>query len=265
MKNVLVLIHDDEGQEARLQAALDVTRALRGHLTCLDVTAFVPAVGDCYGMVGGAMLLEREREAEAANRARIKPRLALEDVSWTWTDATNYVEPALDNAAALADLIVVNLAWAELPEPDIRALASSLVVRAGRPVLAVPNEPLGFNAAGSALVAWDGSRQASDALEATVPLLRLAERVTILEVEDGSIAVPADEAAAYLSRHDVHAVIVRKTGKAAAEAILDSAFGGPFDYLVMGAYGHSRLIEAMFGGVTRQLLWNSPLPILLVH
>ena len=265
MKNILVLIHDDAGQEARLQAALDVTRAVGGHLTCLDVTALLPEFGDHLGVSGGAMLVELEREAESANRAKLKPRLAVEDVAWSWKDTTDYVEPALDNAAALADLVVVNHALEELPEPDIRALASLLVLRSRRPVLAVPNEPLGFQASGSALVAWDGSREAADALGSAVPLLRLAERVTLLQVEDGSVSLPAEEAASYLSRHDIHAVIVRKSGNSAAEAILDSACGGPFDYLVMGAYGHSRITEALLGGVTRRLLKDCPIPILLVH
>lgn len=265
MKNVLVLIHDDDGQEARLQAALDVTRALRGHLNCLDVTALLPTLGDSWGVEGGAMLVQIERDAERANRARLQPRLAAENVAWSWTDTTDYVEPALDNAAALADLIVVNQTVDTLPDADIRALASTLVVGAGRPVLAVPDEPLGFRAAGSALIAWDGSREAADALGAAVPLLALAERVTILEVDDGSIALPAEQAAAYLSRHGIHPVVVRKAAPSAAEAILDSAAGGPFDYLVMGAYGHSRVTEALFGGVTRRLLGECPIPILLVH
>lgn len=265
MKDILVLIHDDEGQEARLQAALDVTRALKGHLTCLDVTTMLPVVSDCYGVSGGALLLDLEREAEAANRAKIEPRLGAEDVAWSWRETTDYVAPALEDAANLADLIVVNLAFAELPEPDLRALAASLPVKARRPVLAVPNEPLGFNAAGSALIAWDGSREASDALEGAAPLLQLADKVTILEVDDGSVAAPAEDAAAYLSRHDIHPVIVRKSGRSAASEILNSASCGPYDYLVMGAFGHSRISEALFGGVTRQLLEDCPIPILLIH
>ena len=56
MKNVLVLMHDDVGQEARFQAALDLTRALDGHLTCLDV-AILPVTVDDYAMLGGAALL----------------------------------------------------------------------------------------------------------------------------------------------------------------------------------------------------------------
>lgn len=233
MKNILVLIHDDDGQEGRLQAALDVARAVRGHLACLDVTVVTPLVSETLGVSGGAMLLDEERRSEDANRARIEARLAVEDVPWTMKAVTDYVEPAVEAAAALADLIVVNRALESLPQPDLQGLAGALVVESGKPVLAAGEAATGFRAAGSALVAWDGSREASDALGMAVPLLALADKVTILEVDDGSIGLPAEEAAAYLSRHDIHAVVVRKSGDA-GEAILDSVRGGPFDYLVMG-------------------------------
>ena len=49
MKNILLLVHDDHGQEARLQAALDITRAVEGHLTCIDVTPYPLIAGDGFG------------------------------------------------------------------------------------------------------------------------------------------------------------------------------------------------------------------------
>ncbi len=150
MKNILVMIHDDDGQEARLQAALDVTRAVNGHLTCLDVSLVTPFVGDATGISGGAMLIEMERSSEAANRARLEPRLAREGVSWDWIDTTDYAEPAIENAATLADLIVVNRAVDSLPMPDMRNVAASLIVNSGKPILAVPNDAKGLNVAGTA-------------------------------------------------------------------------------------------------------------------
>jgi nucleotide-binding universal stress UspA family protein len=263
MKNILLLVHDDDGQEARLQAALDVTRAVNGHLICLDVAAVMPFVGDSTGISGGALLLELERESEAANRSRIEPRVAAEGVAWEWIDTSDYVAPALERAAVLADLIVVNTALDALPLPDLRAVAASLVKNAGKPVLAVPQDARGFGF-GAALVAWDGSREAADALGAAVPLLRLADRVTILEIDDGSIGAPAEQAAAYLSRHGIEPRIDRETGSATG-ILLARAGSGAFDYLVMGGFGHSRLLEAVFGGVTRRLLEDSPIPLLIAH
>jgi hypothetical protein len=94
MKNILVLIHDDSGQEARIQAALDVARAVRGHLTCLDITAIMPFVDESIGVSGGATLMEMERLNECANRARLEPRIRNEDVPSNWIETTDYLEPA---------------------------------------------------------------------------------------------------------------------------------------------------------------------------
>jgi len=263
MKNVLVLIHDDPGQEARLQVALDATRALNGHLNCLDVAPIVPFVGDMTGISGGAMLLELERETESINAARTRERLAAEDVPWTLTKVTGYFEIAIEEAARLADVIVVNRACADLPLPDLRGLAASLVLRSGRPILAVPEETRRFDAAGDALVAWNGSREVSTALGAAIPLLALARSVTIVEIDQVDASPPAEDAAAHLSRHGIHAQILRWPEGRVAEGLL--ALAQAKDYLVMGAFGRSRLREALFGGVTRQLLQDSPIPLLLAH
>ena len=267
MKNILVLIHDDAGQEARFQVALDVTRAIGGHLTCLDVSLMRVFPGDGMGGDAAVMMLEYEREAETANKARLQQRLAVEDVPWNWIDTTGFLEPCLEEAAALADLIVVSRHCDAFPSPDMDRAVAGLVVKAGKPVLAVPDDATGLNLAGTALIAWDGSNAASAALSAAVPLLRLADCVTIVEVDDGSVEAPAEEAAAYLSRHGVHPQIVRAPaeGDPASSVILAKANSGRYAWLVMGGFGHSRFVEALFGGVTRRMLIESPIPLFLAH
>jgi nucleotide-binding universal stress UspA family protein len=211
------------------------------------------------------MLIELEGDIEAANKARILPRLAAEDVSWDCIDTTDYVATALESASALADLIVVNRALDSLPLPDMRAVASSLVLKAGKPILAVPDQVRGFQAAGEALIGWDGSREAADALGAAVPLLALAGSVTLIEVGTDPIPLPAEQAAAYLSRHDIHPTILRMLLGAPATTLLAAGDGGRYDYLVMGAFGHGRFAEGLFGGVTKRLLGESSIPILIMH
>src|SRR6476619_3142179 len=98
MKNVLLLVHDDTGQEARLQAALDLTRALSGHLYCLDV-AQVPVLADGFGGASIAILMEDEREREASNRSKTEPRLAAEGVSWSWTEKTGFIPDCIIEAS----------------------------------------------------------------------------------------------------------------------------------------------------------------------
>lgn len=267
MKNILVLVHDDAGQEARLQAALDVTRALNGHLTLLDVAAmhFVPGSG--LAAEPAALLIDEERRTEAANKARLEQRLAVEDVSWDWKDTSGFFEPCVEQAATLADLIVVNRRIEKFRVPDMDHLCADLIVRSGKPILAVPDDMAAFDAAGRALVAWDGSPAASAALTAAVPLLKVADSVTLIEVDDGSVETPAEEAATYLSRHGISPRIERSSAlrRGAGSVIGDRVADGTFSYLVMGGFSHSRFVEALFGGVTRKLLAESPIPLFLAH
>ncbi|RVT39555.1 universal stress protein [Sphingobium algorifonticola] len=267
MKNILLLLHDDVGQEARLQAALDLTRSLDGHLTCLDVAILPALMGDPYCQDGSAILLQEERAREDVNQSRIRERLDREDVSWEIAQVTGDLAPCLSDAAGLADLIVVNRKLDEFPYPDMANLVGELVVKSGKPVIAVPDDIRSFNAAGRAIVAWDGSPASMAALQAATPLLKLSESVIIVEIDDGSLKTPAREAAAYLSQHGIHALIrlEKSHGRSAGDILLSEIRDRSIDYLVMGGFGHRRFVEALFGGVTRTLLEKSPVPLFLAH
>lgn len=266
MKNILLLAHDDAGQEARLQAALDLTRALSGHLNCIN-TVQIPVVVDGFGGAGMAVLVEDEREREAANKARLEPRLNAEGVSWSWTEATGYLPDCVVDAAKTADLIVLNRQLDEFPAPDMRHVATEVLTHSRALVVAVSDACRGFNAAGKALIAWDGSERAMATLQRAVPLLALASDVKLLQVgELDDYSVSIEDAATYLSRHGVKAEAeIAPAADSVAVAIRMEAERYGAAYLVMGAYSHSRIREALFGGVTRAMLTACTLPLVLGH
>lgn len=266
MKNVLLLIHDDAGQEARLQAALDLTRSLSGHLTCLDIVQVPVLAGTEYYPDAELMLLAEARERGAVNAGRVKKRLEVEDVVWSWIDQTGNIAPLIEEAAGLADVVILNTSLAEQLSPDMQSIVSDTVLKSGKPILAVPETGRGLDLAGHPIVAWDGSPPAAEALRAAVPLLAQAGGVTILEIGaiDGDAA---EEAAAYLSRHGVHPRIERVDpvdGDVSATLLSLVEQRRPA-YCVMGAYGHSRLRERLFGGITRQMLTKARAPLFLGH
>jgi nucleotide-binding universal stress UspA family protein len=267
MKNVLVLIHDDPGQESRLQVALDVTRALDGHLRCLDVSIVPETVTDYVDMGGGALPLNDEEASERRNRARTETRLQAEDVRFDWVDCTGDLARSLADASALADLVVINRELPDIRFPDMLLLADDLLGTIDKPILAVPREARGLNVFGRALVAWDGSADAEDALQAATPLLANAASVTLLYADDGSIGVPVEDAARYLARHGVPTLVdaSQDVMRRPADTILEAASFTRADYVVMGAYGHSRLRETLFGGVTKRMLHECPVPVFLKH
>lgn len=264
MKNVLVLLHDDTGQEARLQAALDLTRALSGHLTCLDVVVPPVVIGDFYEVAGGAMAMEYVREREADNRDAVEARLQQEDVSWSISDRIGAPGRALRNAADLADIIVVSLPGGK-DGGDFQQIVGELAVKSNRPVLAVPPGCRALDVAGAALVGWDGSHEASQALRQAVPILQHAGSVTLLDVNHPAGDASVDEAASYLSRHGIRAEVVTREadGNPISDVILNEGHAIHAAYVVIGAYGVPRPIEAIFGGVTAGMLLKSDLPVLL--
>lgn len=267
MKNILVLIHDDTGQEARLQVALDVTRMVDGHLMCLDV-AIPPAAmtDDSLGGTVGVMLLADEISREASNRSRLERRLKHEDVSWEWAEKTGRIAPSLKEASRFADLIVVNRQLHDFPVPDMRAVAGEVIARSGKPVLATPDDERRLDT-DCAMIAWNGSASSMAALRYAIPLLARSERVVLIRVDDGTGDGSAEAAASYLSRYDIHVRIERVAPSAAGvgATLVEQAARHQAGYLVAGGFGHLRLAETLFGGVTRDLLTSAPCPIFMAH
>lgn len=267
MKNVAVLIHADAGQESRLQAALDLVRALHGHLIAIDVTAMPPIAEDPMISPGtlGAHIAE-ELAVQDENRERIKARLRFDDVPWTLVECMGDVASCLASHTALTDLVVINTVFDGFPGGEMDGVVASML-RLNRPVLAVPCATRGIVLQGTALVAWDGSDESDAALRAAVPLLGLAREVRILSIDRGSIKHPPEMAASYLSRHGVRpeVMIVPAEPGRVGQQILAQALRIEPSMIVMGGFGQSRLIETLFGGVTRDLLHNSPYPVFLAQ
>lgn len=261
MKNILLMIHDDEGQEARYQAALDIARQLDGHVRCLDLTTIV------FDHARDYALLVNEQQREEANRARMLPRIEREDVQFEWIDATGFIARSIEHHAALTDLIVLSSDPQGTAFPYMGDAIADLLTGLGKPILVMPAVSRGFKLGGRVLVAWDGSDNAEAALTAAIPLLQRAAHVALFHVDDGSLKLPIEDAASYLSRNHIKPMIKREAAgiDSAGKAILTEAVSGHYDYVVLGAYGHSRTMEKIFGGTTHRMLQRSPIPMFLAH
>jgi nucleotide-binding universal stress UspA family protein len=137
-----------------------------------------------------------------------------------------------------------------------------LVTAAGVPVLALP--PNASRDLGQVvLVAWKGSREAARAVHGALPFLHAAKRVVLCAVGTRA-AANLEAAAAMLERHQVpvHPERVEGTDGGAGEVLLAQATAHGADLLVMGAYGHARLRELVFGGATRHVLRHATVPVL---
>lgn len=265
MKNVLLLVHDDPGQEARFQVALDLTRALSGHLTCLDVTPIALLLNE--GTYTAPAIIIDQADQEAENKVRLRRRLTAEDVIWSWKDVRGDFVPTVLDAAATADVVVLNRRLDSSAVPDMRAITSHILTKCSALVVAVDETCRSLDLKMPALVAWDGSKEAMHALQQALPLLSRAASVNIFQVgEIGDDHIPAADAASYLSRHGIKPDIqIAEDGHDAAEAIRAAISRLGAGYCIMGAFGHGRLREALFGGVSRDMLTTAPVPLMLAH
>lgn len=269
MKAILVHIDSDEGQGARLRAAIDLARAYGGHVCCLQVTPYaaVTMVDPFTGAVAMPELVEALREQSAAQRTAIEPQLRRAGIAWDWTCRDGDSTERLCEAARLADVVVMSCGPFE---NDIRGevgRTGDVAIDAPVAVLAVAPHHAGLDVQGKALVAWDGSQGAATALRAALPMLRLAQAVDILTVGDVQTDYPAAAAAAYLLHHGIAAeVILRGDDGGSVESVIRGVLTERRSaWLVQGAYGHSRWREALFGGVTRGMLADAPVPLVMAR
>ena len=269
MKTILVPIDDIEGQEARLQAAFDLARATSGHVDAVQVTPYAAyAVGD--GGLGGfpiTSFVEAIAAERQTTRTAIEARLAAEGVSWAWHAFDGDAVDKLALLSRLADVIVMNSGPFAAAAGARLSATGNVAMAAPAPVLIVPPTSRNIDFTGPALVAWDGSDEAARALRAALPLLRMASGVSILTIEEKRPDLTGRDAATWLARHGLGAEVIERTdGGRGIEATLRSVvteIGA--NLLVQGAYGHSRLRQTIFGGVTRGLLGDAPVPMLIAH
>src|SRR5260370_16136732 len=171
--------------------------------------------------------------------------------------------------ACSADLVVIARPESAAETAGPPGLAESIVLSSGRPIIMFPSRGT-VSQARRILVAWNAPRESIRAVADAMPLLAKAAAVEVLVVDhqrrpEGHGQEPGADIARHLARHGAHVEVRRASsgGKDVGRLLLSEAAAFVADLLVMGAYGHSHLREWMFGGVTRTVLYEAGLPVLM--
>src|SRR5258708_225971 len=205
---------------------------------------------------------------EADHRALFEDTVRRHGVRSEWRSVP-YFSGEVEVHAHYADLALV-----ARPDPAGQTagppgLVESLVLTSGRPVIVLP--PHGTSSGGRRiLVGWNAGREAVRAVADALPLLVWAEVVEVLVVDPERHRAahgqePGADIARYLARHGVQVEVRRLSsdGEDVGRVLLSEAIDLGADLVVMGAYGHSRLNEWICGGVTRTVLREAELPVLM--
>jgi nucleotide-binding universal stress UspA family protein len=188
--------------------------------------------------------------------------------SLQWRSAIDFPTDMLTQEARAADLVIIN--GRRKPGDEYNSLnPAGVILKSGRPVLVVP-EGVESIAADHVVVGWKDTREARRAIQDALPFLHEASRVTVVQVyregDEERSRRATEDVVRFLSQHRIRSEAKTMLHKNSdAMQLVEFCLNERADLLVTGAYGHSRLGEWIFGGVTHELLTSSPVCCLMSH
>ena len=280
-KSILTVVLSATDAEAQILAAAQIAAAEDGHLMILALGVDHSQIG--YAYIGAGVLLmgdTTDRAEDDARAAEAAARKALgafgPDLRWsieTVATQTGSLMDVVANAARFADLVVLPLPYAEGRGLDSETVIEAAMFEGRAPVLVLPPGPVPKNLATPkrVLLAWNQSNEALVATRAAMPLLKAADLVNVTVIAPPSHGPersdPGGMLAELLVRHGARAevsVLVLNLPRV-SDVLNRHAEDIGADMIVMGAYGHSRIREAVLGGATRAMLEKTRVPVLMAH
>lgn len=280
MRYKTVLVHCDLSRHApaRIELAAAICAEQGSHLIGAAMTGISRAVfPNGYNVPPSTLLAsycEPLRQAADRALAQFTHLARRRGVSHESRLVSDGVADGLVLLARFADLVVISQddpdeSLGYLPPPA--RMPDYVAYNAARPVLVVPRQETAAACPRRILLCWNGSREASTAMAAAVPLLQRATHVGLAVFTrtfpaDCSSEQELTDAQAFLQRHAVHAeAVLRDPGADTGRAILALAAEQGCDLVVMGCFGHTRFHELMLGGASRTLLQDAALPLLMAR
>ncbi len=271
IKEILVHADADNRRDVRFALAAEIAKAHEAHLIGLFALEYSELPGYVSAQIS-AELLDRARETyiRQADKAREAFESAADGagVRSEWRQETGLANRLLAQHGLYMDLIVASQPENGRSGTRSQSFPGELALSSGRPVIAIPyaGDHAGFGK--RALIAWNGSREASRALHDALPFLMRAESVVVLAVDPPDEAhIPGADISAHLAHHGVPVEARHSIAPdiAVGDELLNMASNLGSDLIVMGAYGRSRLREAVFGGATQHILGHMTVPVLMSH
>jgi nucleotide-binding universal stress UspA family protein len=263
--------------EPHLQFSCMLAKALDASLVALHSSIVEPAPFGLFlrsqrAMVATEVAAARTARADVAVRKSFETIASDAGIQWEWRELGEAATARIAWHARYSDLLLL---FGQNPSGDANTAALNIpgvIMESGRPALVLPSgypsPPLPFR---RILIGWNASREASRAVHDALPFLRQAEQVVVATVAEESLFREDDEPALdigrHLARHGIKAELRRigTPGLDTGTQLLSLAGSMSADMIVVGCYGHMRLTEFFFGGVSRTLLRDSDIPLLLSY
>jgi nucleotide-binding universal stress UspA family protein len=258
--------------EPRLQTAAALANKLDAMLIGVGAEMIqTQGLAEARGFADSAWISDLQKLVEEnLSNAETAFRANTGGLRTAWLALEELPAPALARISRGADLILAGGAPLKFVDAYRMAQTAELVLLSGRPVLVAP--PKGGKLGGEAVVvAWKDTREARRAIADALPFLQMAQDVVVQEICSEKDFTDAEvrtfAVVEYLARHGVAArakATVAPVARTTIELNITAESIGA-DLIVAGGYGHSRLGEWVFGGVTRSLLQEPERFVLLSH
>jgi nucleotide-binding universal stress UspA family protein len=277
IRDILVHVNAAEASGRRLDLAARLARRHQARLVGLAVVdvALPPIATPDGGAALGELfdVMRRDALAEAEGlRAPFEETLRREAIEGEWCIVEGTGAEQIARHGRMVDLIVLGQADPDEGAPAATAMIEGALFASGRPVLVVPHSGQFETPGRRVLIGWADRREATRVVHDALPLLATCEAATVLTVSmqeelDAAGEPPGSGIVRHLTRHGVPVTAEHTVagGLDVADLLLNHASENSADLLVIGAYGHSRLRELVLGGVTRTILRQMTLPVLMSH
>jgi nucleotide-binding universal stress UspA family protein len=272
-KTILVHLNDKNRAEAILEPAIALATRYNSHLHGLHIEAGSAAPSPvAYASLEAAPSPPQSSNSDeiAATFSRMTAKGAFV-AEWEALKVPRFeLTSAVLEHGRTVDIIIAGQTNPERDLAPLRNFPERLALESGRPVLVIPYAGRYSSIGRNVVIAWKAGRESARAVFDALPLLQGAENVHILEVRgraDEEALAPDTSIAASLARHGIRTAIRTSVAPdiSVGDEILSRLADLDADLLVMGAYGHSRMRELVFGGVTRHIARHMTAPTLFSH
>lgn len=276
-KSVVTFLGSEPELSATLPAALTFSRNHDAHLTSYLLGVDMTPAGGFYMGASPILLQETLERAQAeAEALEDKAQRLCEGQNVRWATDSAVVQfgglPALVGLRArFSDLVIQTSPYAPNALPTQEAALESALFEGQAAVLVLPKGEMSPDFGKKIVVAWNQSNEALSAVRRALPMLQAAEHVSVAvvnpPVHSPERSDPGGLLTQMLARHGVRAEVsvLAKTMPRVSDVLMRHVEDIDASVLVMGAYGHSRLREAILGGATRNVLENAKRAVFLAH
>ncbi|MGM0662529.1 MAG: universal stress protein [Pseudomonadota bacterium] len=276
-KTIFTALTDEALVEDTLAHAMATAEAHDAHLDVLCLGVDRSQSGYYYAGASAIVLQETiTRAQEEAEAIEARARKVLGDSALRWSAEAGVSQLAdlgrqVGLHARFSDLVILPQPYGEGRGAELEPVTESALFEGRTPVLTVPANAKPVTRPARILLGWNESSEALGAMRAALPLLVAADVVHVVVVDPPKHGPersdPGGAVAQYLSRHGakVEIDVLSKTLPRVSDVLMRHAGDMDADMMVMGAYGHSRFREAIFGGATRTMLEEATLPVFMAH